>query len=77
VALALRLAAHRVVTEATGSPPILLLDDVFSELDPDRSAALLAHLPAGQTLLSSAAGLPPGAEPEAVLKVEGGLVTPA
>ena len=60
VALALRLAAHRVVTEATGSPPILLLDDVFSELDPERSAALLAHLPAGQTLLSSAAGLPAG-----------------
>ena len=28
-------------------PPLLLLDDVFSELDPERSAALLAHLPAG------------------------------
>jgi DNA replication and repair protein RecF len=77
VALALRLAAHRVVTDATGSPPILLLDDVFSELDPDRSAALLAHLPTGQTLLSSAAGLPPGAEPELVLRVESGSITPA
>ena len=29
--------------------PVLLLDDVFSELDPDRSDALLANLPAGQT----------------------------
>lgn len=77
VALALRLAAHRVVTDATGSPPILLLDDVFSELDPERSAALLAHLPAGQTLLSSAAGLPPGAAPEMVLRVEGGAITTA
>jgi DNA replication and repair protein RecF len=77
VALALRLAAHRVVTEATGSAPILLLDDVFSELDPDRSAALLAHLPAGQTLLSSASGLPPGADPELVLRVEGGTVRAA
>jgi DNA replication and repair protein RecF len=75
VALALRLAAHRVVTDATGSPPILLLDDVFSELDPDRGAALLAHLPPGQTLLSSASGLPPGAEPELVLRVEAGAVT--
>jgi len=74
VALALRLAAHRIVTDSTGTPPILLLDDVFSELDPDRSAALLAHLPAGQTLLSSAAGLPPGADPELVLRVEGGSV---
>jgi len=75
-ALALRLAAHRVVTDAAGSPPILLLDDVFSELDPDRSAALVEHLPAGQTVLSSAAGLPPGAAPDLVLRVEGGTVTP-
>ena len=76
LALALRLAAHRVVTDATGSSPILLLDDVFSELDPDRSAALLAHLPAGQTVLSSAAGLPPGATPELVLRVSGASVRP-
>ncbi len=77
LALALRLSAHRVVTDATGSPPILLLDDVFSELDPDRSAALLAHLPPGQTVLSSAAGLPPGAEPDLVLRVEAASIRPA
>jgi hypothetical protein len=47
---------------------------VFSELDPDRSAALLEHLPAGQTILSSAAGLPPGASPEMVLRVEHGAI---
>lgn len=76
LALALRLSAHRVVTEATGSPPILLLDDVFSELDPERSAALLEHLPPGQTVLSSAAGLPPGARPELVLRVSGASVRP-
>lgn len=75
LALALRLAAHRVVTDSTGAPPILLLDDVFSELDPDRSAALLAHLPPGQTVLSSAAGLPPGAAPELVLDVADGRIT--
>lgn len=75
LALALRLAAHHVVTDATGSAPVLLLDDVFSELDPDRSAALLEHLPAGQTLLTSAAGLPPGAHPDVVLRVSGGGVS--
>ncbi|HEY6533933.1 MAG TPA: DNA replication/repair protein RecF, partial [Acidimicrobiales bacterium] len=75
VALALRLAAHRVVSEAAGSPPILLLDDVFSELDPERSAALVEHLPTGQTVLSSASGLPPGAEPDRVLLVADGSVT--
>jgi DNA replication and repair protein RecF len=77
LALALRLAAHRVVTEETGTPPILLLDDVFSELDPDRSAALLAHLPAGQTLLTTAGGLPPAAAPDVLLRVRAGTVTPA
>jgi DNA replication and repair protein RecF len=77
LALALRLAAHRVVTESTGTPPILLLDDVFSELDPDRSWALLAHLPVGQTLLSSATGLPPGANPEQILRIEDGSIRPS
>ena len=59
IALALRLAAHRLVLLVTGSAPVLLLDDVFSELDPLRSAALLRSLPEGQTLLSTASGLPP------------------
>jgi DNA replication and repair protein RecF len=45
LALALRLGAHRLVAERVGVTPVLLLDDIFSELDPDRSAALLAHLP--------------------------------
>jgi DNA replication and repair protein RecF len=74
LAWALRLAAHGVVTEATDSAPILLLDDVFSELDPDRSAALLHHLPAGQTILSTASVLPPGAEPDAVVDVRDGTI---
>jgi DNA replication and repair protein RecF len=77
LALALRLAAHRVVAEASGSSPVLLLDDVFSELDPDRSAALLRSLPPGQTVLSTAAGLPPGAEPGAVISVHEGRATAA
>ena len=74
LALALRLASHRVITEVTGSPPVLLLDDVFSELDPDRSDALLANLPAGQTLLTSASGLPPKARPDLVLEVRDGRI---
>lgn len=59
IALALRLAGHRLVHQVTGSAPVLLLDDVFSELDPLRSTALLRSLPNGQTLLSTASGLPP------------------
>jgi DNA replication and repair protein RecF len=76
LALALRLAVHHVVTAAVDSPPVLLLDDVFSELDPDRSAALVANLPAGQTVLTTASGLPPGAHPDVVLHLVDGELRP-
>jgi DNA replication and repair protein RecF len=76
LALSLRLAVHHVVTAVTDSQPVLLLDDVFSELDPGRSEALLANLPAGQTVLTTASGLPPGADPDVVLRLEGGKVLP-
>lgn len=75
LALALRLAGHSLVTEVTGTPPVLLLDDVFSELDPDRSEALIAHLPIGQAFLTTAGALPPSAHPAAIVQViEGAIV---
>jgi len=64
LALALRLAGHRLVAAAVGSPPLLLLDDVFSELDGARAEALMANLPAlsdTQAILTTAGALPPGA----------------
>jgi DNA replication and repair protein RecF len=74
LALALRLAVHRHVEHITGSTPVLLLDDVFSELDPARSAALLGSLPAVQTLLTSASGLPADTHPELVLHLQDGTI---
>jgi DNA replication and repair protein RecF len=74
LALALRLAVHHAVTDATGSAPILLLDDVFSELDPQRSAALVAALPTGQALLTTAGALPPGASPAATVRIAAGTI---
>lgn len=53
-ALAMRLAVHQALTERTGAAPILLLDDVFSELDEGRAHRLAAALPEAQTLISSA-----------------------
>ena len=76
LALSLRLAVHRAVTEVTGESPVLLLDDVLSELDDDRTEALLAHLPPGQTLLTTAGPLPRRTEPELVLRVADGTVVP-
>jgi DNA replication and repair protein RecF len=76
LALALRLAGHVLLTEATGQAPLLLLDDVFSELDDYRAAALVRSLPPGQTLLASAVELPPGAQVDLVVDVVEGRATP-
>jgi DNA replication and repair protein RecF len=72
LALALQLAAHQLATERLGSAPVLLLDDVFSELDPFRSQALLAGLPPGQALLTTALPAPAEVEPARVYRVEAG-----
>jgi DNA replication and repair protein RecF len=58
VALALRLAAHELATAKFGKSPILLLDDVFSELDDKRAALLAELLPPGQVLLATAVDPP-------------------
>jgi DNA replication and repair protein RecF len=69
LALAFRLAAHRLVAAEFGSPPVLLLDDVFSELDPERASALVAALPIGQAFVTTAAGLPDSVQPEETVQV--------
>lgn len=74
IALALRLAAHRLVTSVTGSPPILLLDDVFSELDARRRTGLLENLPATQTLITTAADVPEATHPDLVMHVSDGTL---
>jgi DNA replication and repair protein RecF len=75
LALALRLGAHALVTERIGMAPVLVLDDVFSELDPDRSHALLEHLPPGQVVLTTAGALPTGARPDRVIHIHASTVT--
>ena len=62
LALALRIGVHQLVVARTAMTPTLLLDDVFSELDPARSRALVAELPPGQSILTTAAPLPEGIE---------------
>ena len=78
LALALRLAAHRVVAEVVDSEPVLLLDDVFSELDRERAEALVAALPTGaQTVVTTAGAMPAGITPACHLEVGAGGVTGA
>ncbi len=54
VALSLRIGAYQLLEERHGRPPILLLDDVFSELDPNRAEGVTALLPRGQVFVTSA-----------------------
>lgn len=49
--LALKLGAARLLAQHFETPPVLLLDDIFGELDPERRAALLAALPAASQKL--------------------------
>ena len=73
LALALRLAVDAAVRERRGVRPVLLLDDVFSELDRDRAAALLETLPEGQRILTAATGLPGGVRPDCTIRIRGGV----
>jgi DNA replication and repair protein RecF len=73
--LALLLAEAETIADRTGVPPLLLLDDVLSELDPGRRRLLAARVrSAGQVLVTAtdAAMLP--ADPDQLLEVTPGKV---
>jgi DNA replication and repair protein RecF len=73
--LALLLAEAELVADRRGAPPLLLLDDVLSELDPDRRRILAVRVGrTGQALVTAtdAAMLP--AEPDQLLEVTPGEV---
>jgi DNA replication and repair protein RecF len=76
--LALLLAEAETIADRTGVPPLLLLDDVLSELDPGRRRILAARVrSAGQSLVTAtdAAMLP--AAPDQLLEVTPGTVLEA
>ena len=76
--LALLLAEAETIVDRTGVPPLLLLDDVLSELDPERRRILAARVSrAGQALVTAtdAAMLP--ADPDQLLEVTPGEVLEA
>ena len=73
LALGLRLAGHEMVRDVTGVEPVVLLDDVFSELDDRRAARLVRCLPAAQTILTTATGsVPDDLHPQLWVEVSGG-----
>lgn len=51
-ALSLKLAQREIMREETGEWPVLLLDDVLSELDPRRQAFVLNRIQGGQVFIT-------------------------
>lgn len=78
-AIALKLAQLRWMREKTGEMPILLLDDVYSELDFSRRTLLQSAIEGAQTLLTctdmDTAVLPKGASSQ-VLRIQAGRISP-
>jgi DNA replication and repair protein RecF len=75
--LALLLAERAALQEERGAPPLLLLDDVMSELDADRRERLVERLRVGQSVVTTTdLAHVPGADDDDVvrLRVEGGAV---
>lgn len=50
--LALKILSWQYIKQTLGEEPLLLMDEVLSELDADKQHRFLANLPAGQTLLT-------------------------
>jgi DNA replication and repair protein RecF len=69
--LALLLAERAVLTEERGAPPLMLLDDVMSELDADRRGMLIARLDdGGQAVVTTTdLGHVPGAQAPTVVRL--------
>lgn len=77
VALAMKVAQARVFEAEQGTAPLLLIDDIFGELDPERRNRLLHALPANAQKLVTATSLRwrEGAGEGRVFTVAGGAVT--
>ncbi|MDD5017002.1 MAG: DNA replication/repair protein RecF [Eubacteriales bacterium] len=70
--LSLKLATLDVASADFGESPVLLLDDVFSELDEARQAALLSRIKDTQCFITTA--VPMGSVAGAVYTVENGML---
>jgi DNA replication and repair protein RecF len=73
--LALKVAEYEVMRSRAGDAPILLLDDVLSELDADRAAGFLAAVGTFEQAFLTATELPPRLGPAARFAVHAATVT--
>ena len=75
-AIALRLSEAKMIEQSTLNRPIILLDDVFSELDIARRTRLMKALTRyDQVLVTTTEYLPIGSEPTSILRIDTGRIT--
>lgn len=75
--LALKVAEYSVMRDRSNEAPLLLLDDVLSELDQERAAAFLAGVGEYEQAFVTATHLPPGIPPAArIYGIERAAVSP-
>ena len=72
LALGLKLAESAISEKDSGEKPVLLLDDVFSELDSSRREYLTGRMTRGQVIMTSCGDVDLGSIGVNVIKVEGG-----
>ena len=75
--LALKVAEYTVMQNRSGEAPLLLLDDVLSELDPERAQAFLAGVGGFEQAFITATHLPDGLPPAQLYAIEGAMVSAA
>ena len=77
-ALSAKLAEIEIIKQSTGETPVLLLDDVFSELDSNRQKFLLSQITGLQTLITCTGiedvFLSESADKCHIMRVEKGLI---
>jgi DNA replication and repair protein RecF len=68
--LALKIAEYATMRERSNEAPLLLLDDVLSELDEERANAFLSDIGGFEQAFVTATHLPPGLQCNAVARVQ-------
>lgn len=73
-ALSLRVAQFRLLKKTRGDPPLLLLDDVASELDAGRQRRLADIVAGAEQIFFTATTPPAGIEPDAKIRISEGQI---
>ena len=68
----MKLAEGSISKKDTGEEPVLLLDDVFSELDASRREYLTEKMKNGQVIMTACGGIDPGKTGAKVIFAEDG-----